>query len=26
MTIERFASASDPNGFILSLKEVRRGR
>ena len=26
MTIERIASASDPNGFILSLKEVRRGR
>jgi|SRR5579859_1283964 len=26
MTLERFASASDPHGFILSLKEVRRGR
>ena len=26
MTIERIASASDPNGFIVSLKEVRRGR
>lgn len=26
MTIERIASQSDPNGFILSLKEVRRGR
>jgi 16S rRNA (guanine527-N7)-methyltransferase len=26
MTIDRIASLSDPNGFILSLKEVRRGR
>ena len=26
MTIERIASLSDQNGFILSLKEVRRGR
>ena len=26
MTIEKIASQSDPNGFIVSLKEVRRGR
>jgi len=26
MTIDRIASRSDPNGSILSLKEVRRGR
>ncbi len=26
MTIDRIPSVSDPNGFILSLKEVRRGQ
>ena len=26
MTVDRIPSVSDPNGFILSLKEVRRGR
>jgi 16S rRNA (guanine527-N7)-methyltransferase len=26
MTVERIPSVSDPNGFILSLKEVRRGQ
>ncbi|HMA48933.1 MAG TPA: 16S rRNA (guanine(527)-N(7))-methyltransferase RsmG [Magnetospirillaceae bacterium] len=26
MTLERIPSVSDPNGFILSLKEVRRGQ
>ena len=26
MSLDRIPSVSDPNGFILNLKEVRRGR